>query len=189
MDSSTQLVLVNPLPNAEILYSKRCSELVTDEYIYFRSNAGSLGNKYQWYLDNNPVSDSINYIKWFESAGSYLIKLKVTSGAGCSAEREYPIMVDDAPKIHVPTAFTPNNDRLNSEFKPITLNVPNYKLYIYDRWGGKVFEGVNSAWDGKIMGQPAPNGVYVVIVDYSTICGDDKTILDKSVITDVTLIR
>jgi gliding motility-associated-like protein len=189
MDSSTQLVLVNPLPNAEILYSKRCSELVTDEFIYFRSNAGSLGNKYEWFLDNNPVNDSINYIKWFENAGSYSIKLKVTSGAGCSAEREYPIMLEDAPKIHVPTAFTPNNDRLNSEFKPITLNVVNYKMYIYDRWGGKIFEGVNSAWDGKILGQPAPIGVYAVILDYSTICGDDKTILDKSIKTDVTLIR
>jgi gliding motility-associated-like protein len=189
MDSSTQLVLVNPLPNAEILYSKQCTELVTNEDVFFRSNAGSLGNKYQWFLDNNPVSDSINFTKQFESAGSYTIKLRVTSGAGCSAEKEYPFMVEDAPRIFVPNAFTPNNDKLNSEFKPITLNVPNYKMHIYDRWGGKILEGINTAWDGKIMGQPAPNGVYVVIVDYSTICGADKTILDKSVITDVTLIR
>ena len=71
----------------------------------------------------------------------------------------------------------------------MTLNVPNYKMYIYDRWGGKIFEGENSAWDGKILGQPAPIGVYAVIVEHSTICSDDKTILDKSVKTEVTIIR
>jgi hypothetical protein len=52
-----------------------------------------------------------------------------------------------------------------------------------------MYEGINGVWDGTYLGKPAPVGAYVVIVDYSTICSDDKLILDKHYKGDVTLMR
>jgi gliding motility-associated-like protein len=182
-DSSEHLVIIDPNPNAEFNYSKRCADLLTDDIVGFYSNAGSLGRKYQWFLNNAPISDSMNFTKLFDKAGNYRLKLRVTSAAGCQSETEQQIVVDDAPELIVPTAFTPNNDYLNTWFKPVaTRTVKRYVLSIYDRWGNKIFEweGDNDlndpkvgSWDGKVNGNMQPVGVYVVIVKYTTICDVD----------------
>ena len=99
------------------------------------------------------------------------------------------IIVEEPVKLWVPTAFTPNNDRLNSVFMPVSVNVPNYHMWIYDRWGGKMFDQKNGVWDGTFLGKPAPIGVYVVIVKYSTLCSSDKELLDKMENTSIQLLR
>lgn len=63
--------------------------------------------------------------------------------------------------------FTPNNDGINDEFIPFGLQgVEYFYLIIYDRWGNLVFEGKNQAWDGKINGRQAPEGVYYYRAEY-----------------------
>jgi gliding motility-associated-like protein len=189
MDSTTTLIKVNPLPIVDFGYTHNCppNPIAGEEVNFFSTSLKA--SKYEFYLDNLLVSKEVGFKTKFITPGSYVVKLKAMNEYGCYKEQSQAIIVEDPWKMWVPNAFTPNNDRLNSEFKPVTLNVPNYKMYIYDRWGGKIFEGENNAWDGKILGQPAPIGVYVVIIKHSTICSDDKTILDKSVKTDVTIIR
>ena len=189
MDSTTTLIKVNPLPIVDFGYTHNCppNPIAGEDVNFFSTSLRA--SKYEFYLDNLLVSKEAGFKTKFVTPGSYVVKLKAMNEYGCYKELSQAILVEDPWKLWVPNAFTPNNDRLNSEFKPVTLNVPNYKMYIYDRWGGKIFEGENNAWDGKILGQPAPIGVYAVIVEHSTICSDDKTILDKSVKTEVTIIR
>jgi len=44
----------------------------------------------------------------------------------------------------VPSAFTPNDDRLNDLFGPIaTAPLQHYEFRIYDRWGQQVFYSNN----------------------------------------------
>jgi|GEM_PF-6298958 len=56
-------------------------------------------------------------------------------------------------KIHVPNAFTPNNDGLNDGFKPQFDGcfIKEYQFSVYNKWGGKLFESnnENEFWDGK----------------------------------------
>lgn len=54
---------------------------------------------------------------------------------------------------HLPNVFTPNNDGYNDKFTPeIPFHgVNKVKMYIYNRWGRKVFETTDPFinWDGK----------------------------------------
>jgi len=64
-----------------------------------------------------------------------------------------------------PNIFSPNGDDINDLFLP-TLNslgtIEQYQLLIFDRWGRKVFESdsPNQAWDGRVGGKYAQEGVY-----------------------------
>lgn len=74
----------------------------------------------------------------------------------------FPIPVVDAPNV-----FSPNNDGTNDSYFMSTKNVVKLELVIMNRWGNVVFEKSsdnlitdNPAWDGKINGVLASEGVY-----------------------------
>lgn len=68
--------------------------------------------------------------------------------------------------IYIPNAFTPNGDGINDSFGVKGEGIRNFHLYIYNRWGEKIFETTNPKqhWDGLYAGQPAEQGSYVVQV-------------------------
>lgn len=90
----------------------------------------------------------------------------------------------------VPNIFSPNNDGINDCFEVYTkagLVSQNYKMQIFDRWGGLVFSSAdpNVCWDGDVRGKPAATGVYVWILEMETqACAELQTLKG-----DVTLIR
>jgi gliding motility-associated-like protein len=65
--------------------------------------------------------------------------------------------------VYVPSAFTPNNDGINDVFKAIGLDLKDFKLVIYNRWGERIFQSqdINIGWDGTYRGNPSPFGMYV----------------------------
>lgn len=72
--------------------------------------------------------------------------------------------------VHVPNAFTPNEDEWNQTFKPIiTPYLMKYSLEIYNRWGELLFKtnDPNDAWDGTFNQRPVQEGVYVYLL-YAT---------------------
>lgn len=72
----------------------------------------------------------------------------------------YP--VPPLPTVDVPNVFTPNGDPDNSVFSLKTTNATNIELTIFNRWGASVYSGsgINPAWDGKVDGTDASEGVY-----------------------------
>lgn len=68
--------------------------------------------------------------------------------------------------IYVPNAFTPNGDGINDTFGVKGEGIRNFHLFIFDRWGEKIFETTNprQTWDGLYGGEPAEQGTYVVQV-------------------------
>ncbi len=76
-------------------------------------------------------------------------------------------------KVFLATAFRPESTvSENQLYGPsIRLNdIEDYHFYIINRWGRKVFETNNpdEKWDGFMEGNPAPQGVYVSYIKYST---------------------
>ncbi|MCB0565908.1 MAG: gliding motility-associated C-terminal domain-containing protein [Phaeodactylibacter sp.] len=61
--------------------------------------------------------------------------------------------------IYLPNAFSPNDDGLNDTFYPQSspgLDAQISKFFIYNRWGGTVFNSENrpfsdlaNVWDGR----------------------------------------
>ena len=74
-----------------------------------------------------------------------------------------------AQELYLPNAFTPDGNGLNEVFLPVFAypdEVEEYRMEIYNRWGGLVFrsEEKTFGWDGR----NAPSGVYAYVVTYKT---------------------
>lgn len=71
------------------------------------------------------------------------------------------------PTISYPTAFTPNKDEVNDNFKVFALYAVKYEFKIFNRWGEMMFmtEDLDTdGWDGSFKGNPMPEGTYVFTV-------------------------
>ncbi len=71
--------------------------------------------------------------------------------------------------IHVPNAFTPNDDGINDVFLPVVAGpVDRFQLDIFDRWGERIHstENRNAGWDGTYAGVLSQDGIYVWTLTY-----------------------
>ena len=81
--------------------------------------------------------------------------------------------------VLVPTAFTPNEDKVNDFLAVHGKNGTKIIMFrIFDRWGELLFEAqnfnindTNYAWDGNFKGQPMTSGVYVWYIEVQYIDG------------------
>ena len=123
--------------------------------------ASNWNSTYQW--NNTFMTDSTQKIT---KAGTYIVK--VTSVCGSTSDTIVVNFRDNNCRFFMPSAFTPNADDRNEYFKPITINVPELTMRIFNRWGEKIYEGdINSpGWDGTFKGEPVQQDVYVWQVEY-----------------------
>ncbi len=73
-------------------------------------------------------------------------------------------------EVLVPNAFTPNNDGLNDDFKPIFrgFEPANYRMDIYSKWGQHIFTtgNIGEGWDGSINGEYVSPDTFVYVISY-----------------------
>lgn len=64
--------------------------------------------------------------------------------------------------VFVPNAFTPNGDGNNDVLYVRGLGITEVQLFVYDRWGEKVFEtnSQDKGWDGKYEGMLVDPGIF-----------------------------
>jgi len=104
------------------------------------------------YQDENKLTDNNGIIKNKEycyQVVGYKSNKKSLSNKFCL------ISNNNYNPIPIPNAFSPNNDGLNDVFKPFYSNVSGYKMYIFNKFGEKVFESndINIGWDGYFKGK------------------------------------
>ncbi len=74
------------------------------------------------------------------------------TGKGCLCTDQTTIYVDTIEsKLVVPTIFTPNGDGVNDNFYVKYDGIKTFQIWIYNRWGAKVFEStdVDFQWNGQ----------------------------------------
>jgi hypothetical protein len=82
-------------------------------------------------------------------------------------------------KVFIPTAFTPNGDGNNDNFRPkANCKTEKYELVIYNRWGQVVFttRSQYNFWDGKLKNKDAPVGSYIYMLKYKFPLQDFKKV-------------
>jgi gliding motility-associated-like protein len=125
-----------------------------------------------WYFGDFETATNKNPSHNYSEAGDYKVMLIGKNADGCYDTTIGHISVSKhliGNNIYTPTAFSPNGDGINDEFKPVIAGDENqpYEMTIYDRNGLVVFEtnDINKGWDGKIgEGELAPFGTYVWLV-------------------------
>ncbi len=71
--------------------------------------------------------------------------------------------------VYVPNAFSPaNNDALNDVFKPVANCVHDYRFFIFNRWGEKIFETTDTeeGWNGYYKGVLSKPDVYIYRISF-----------------------
>ena len=92
-------------------------------------------------------------------------------------------------RVEIPNAFTPDNDGINDEFRPLS-NCEVYEEYylrIYSRWGQLIFESTNpnTGWNGRYKSKNMVSDLYGWILEYK-FPNDEEVRLEKG---EVTLLR
>ncbi len=101
---------------------------------------------------------------------------------GCEATDEITVTVEKKRPLYVPTAFTPNNDAVNSLLTVHGRTDTEVKLFrVYDRWGNMVYEArdfmvgdLQTGWDGTFKGKMMQPGVYVWYIEALFIDGYEQ---------------
>lgn len=80
----------------------------------------------------------------------------------CTGTGIAEIIVLPARPTFVPNAFTPNGDGNNDFLRVYGEDIGQIELYIFNRWGEKVYQSFNQAdgWDGTYKNELLPPGVY-----------------------------
>jgi gliding motility-associated-like protein len=96
---------------------------------------------------------------------------------GLPTVRSNEITLLKTPNIFYPSAFTPNNDNLNDEFKVIGQFVSAFRMKIFNRWGELVFtsNNINQGWDGNYRGKAQPEGTYAFVCELTDEDGGNYT--------------
>jgi gliding motility-associated-like protein len=112
----------------------------------------------------NPVATLTNDMEYV---------LTASTPQGCTSTDTLNIKVFKGPAIYVPSAFTPNGDGRNDQFRIIAIGMKEVNYFrIYNRYGQMIFSTsqASQGWDGSFNGKPAPSGTYVWMargVDYT----------------------
>lgn len=96
-----------------------------------------------------------------------------TNSNGCTAQNNITIeIIPGEYYFYMPNAFSPNGDGENETLFPIFKGVEQYTLRIWNRWGQKVYECVNTnsvcQWDGTVKSKLLDPSVFVweAVVEY-----------------------
>jgi gliding motility-associated-like protein len=88
-------------------------------------------------------------------------------------------------QLFIPTAFTPNDDKLNDYFEVNILGSEAIEVFIFNRWGERIYYNANQhngiqnngdAWDGKRDGKTLPYDTYIYQLNIKFFDGTVKTV-------------
>lgn len=191
------LVTVFDHPVADFMFTPQPTNVYQTDILFLDQSSSDVV-AWDWAFGANGVLGSANVPDpglHFpdQSPGTYPVTLIVTNDHGCQDTVVYEVVIDPSFSVFVPNTFTPDGDGVNDYFYPmIQDDQPEaYKLYIYDRWGEKVFESTDryNVWAGTFMnhgGDILPQGVYVWRLITAPIA-DDK--VRKEYMGHVTLLK
>ncbi|MDR6967740.1 gliding motility-associated-like protein [Flavobacterium arsenatis] len=153
-----------------------------EDTIHFNSSITGDYESVYWDFGDGLTSTELNPTHTYSIPKDYVVTLTVTYPFGCVYKFVVTLAVEKGYVLVLPTAFTPNSDSLNDAFRPVTKNLKNVVMHIYDSWGSLIYSekgDVIKGWDAKIKGFNAENGNYyskvVAETFYGTIVYENQT--------------
>lgn len=110
------------------------------------------------------LNDATSYTPVFKGPADQLYLISITTESGCLTVDTLQVKAIESVEIYVPTAFTPNNDGLNDNLRPILRGVKELRYFrIYNRWGQVLYDTRSDmpGWNGMLKG--IPQGTQVVV--------------------------
>jgi len=181
--SDTVKVLINELPVQPFLPNYFYCFEANPEPFYL--NAKNEGCTYLW------SSDSTSRLLRIDAPGTYSVW--ITTPEGCALEFETEFEQECQEAIYAPNSFTPDGDGINDAWFVYGVDVVNYHIQIFNRWGEQFFESkdIRIPWLGQRRdgNQYVDSEVYDYIIRYQKV--DDDGALSPEIILrgSISLIR
>jgi gliding motility-associated-like protein len=198
-DSSNCEVIVfdtiSAIPAPPLIPGFEANPILTTIYnpeIYF-TNLSSGATATLWsFGDGSSDSSHSNASHIFpdDVTGTYTVWQYIINHLGCEDSISGEVTIKGDFAIFAPSAFTPNGDGINETFFPkgFGIDLQNFKLYIYNRWGDVIYktDNINKPWDGRSNAgkEISQIGVYVWMIIAFDIDGNEHQFVGK-----VTLLR
>lgn len=168
---------VYPLPTANFIFDPINPTTIDTEVDFtdYSINADA------WIWDFGGYGNSTDQNPSFifpEQEGTYDVTLIAITDKGCRDTITKRITVNQEQLIFVPNVITPDGDLFNEVFTPYFtgIDIYDYHLTIYNRWGETLFESYNLAtgWNGTYGGELVQDGVYIWHITTAEIATDKK---------------
>ena len=156
--SDNVFVTVHPLPQVNLGPDTALCGTAS-----YRLDAGGDGSTFAW--STGETSREITVTE-----GEQTIWVQVKDIYDCANSDTMKILTCSSAEYFkdIPTAFTPNDDGINDEWRiPQLQAFPQAVVDIYDRWGNLVFRsepGYSTPWDGTFRGKKLPMDSYHFII-------------------------
>jgi gliding motility-associated-like protein len=158
-------------PTADFAWNPNPADYLNAQITFNNQSTGNVFNEWLFITDAAYTSNAFDPVLQFpqNQPGNYDVTLTVTNKHGCRDSITKVIVIDDVFLFYIPTAFTPDGDGLNDNFKVVGegLDLTNFKMRIFNKWGELIFESSNpdTGWDGTYKGSLVPDGVYIWKID------------------------
>ncbi len=107
---------------------------------------------WSWNFGDGDISSDQNPNHMYGDTGVYIVQLIVHNSKMCYDTIYKPIRIKDEFSIYFPNAFTPNDDGVNEQFKPLAVGIKEFKMLILDRWGLVIYStsDLEKGWNGTM---------------------------------------
>ena len=169
------LINVYKNPEAKFYTNPSDASVIKPEIIFYNNSIG--GYNYYWdFGDGNTFIGTETIHTYPHISNDYTVTLVTESNKGCRDTTYSTVYIYDISTLYAPTAFSPDGDGINDEWKIVGtgINLDNVKIQIYDRWGEVIFESndITRGWDGAAKNnKTAPAGIYNWVIIYNDIMG------------------
>ncbi|MBR3725952.1 MAG: gliding motility-associated C-terminal domain-containing protein [Bacteroidales bacterium] len=139
----------------------------------------------QWYFNDIPWGDTTRVVHYMSSAQEDSVRVMLVATTPDCSDTAYASVPVKIQSLWFPNVFTPG-EATNNFFRGYGVNVRDYDLKIFTRWGDCIFHtnNIDECWNGTYRGVPSPPSAYVYLCHYTTLDGEPRTVAGT-----VTLVR
>jgi gliding motility-associated-like protein len=166
-------IKIKSTPKADFDWTPKVLNNLKPQVTFMNKSSSDVRN-WRWFFSEKAFSNDQNPKFSYRDTGIQQVKLYVINGNGCRDSVFKTLYIEPEMTFHIPNAFSPNFDSVNDEFKGtgFLYGIKAFRLSIWNRWGEKIFETNDPAegWNGtkNNVGKPAPEGVYLYEVEWTT---------------------
>ncbi|MES2565888.1 MAG: PKD domain-containing protein [Bacteroidota bacterium] len=163
-------ISIHPLPVADFSFTPQDATTSNPEISFTNTSTNAVA--WSWFFGDNSelLNTTVNPVHAFENGGEYCVNLLAFNQFGCSDRKTACLNIEMDFTFYVPNAFTPGSTRgANDFFTGYGTNIDKFEMWIFDRWGEKIFHttDIYTGWDGKAKNSSniAKQEVYVYKIE------------------------
>jgi gliding motility-associated-like protein len=160
-------VVIHPSPVSNFNVDPKQTDICHADITFSDLSIGASGIFY-WFDDSTAFSNEANIIYTYQTSGWQRPMQIATNEWGCK-DTSYQELYIEPFIIYAPNTFTPDGNEVNNDFNALfALEVYEWELRIYNRWGQMVYESLdpNFGWDGSYLGKLIQEGTYAYTIRY-----------------------